>query len=476
MQTHMLIDGHWVPAQNGETCPVINPATAEPVAEVPFGAAADVQPAIDAANRALPAWRAATAYQRGAILRRAGQLILERIDALSRIMTSECGKPLAEAAGEWTGAAAVFDWYAEEGKRAYGRLIPPSQPGKTLMTLVGPVGIAASITAWNFPGILPARKWGAALAAGCTVVGRPSELTPLSAIALAEILVDAGLPPGALNLVNGDPAGMGQAITASPDIRKISFTGSQRVGRILMRNAAANLQRLSLELGGSAPVLVFADVDIERAAQAAVTAKFRNNGQVCISPARFYVQQPAYEDFLEASVAAVERLVLGDGLQDGVTTGPMVTEAGRQRVEGFVQDALAKGAKTVAGAARPADLPRGYFYQPTILTDISPDMRLSCEEVFGPVMPVMPFTDLDEALQRANDTPYGLAGYAMTNDLHAAMRVIEGLQFGVVGINEMVPATAEAPFGGVKTSGFGREGGVEGLRDYMETRFISLTI
>lgn len=475
MQTGMLIDGQWVEARDGRREDVLNPATGEPVANVPFGDAADADAAIAAAQRALPAWRACSAYERGAILQRTGALINERLEALARIMTQECGKPLAEARGEWGAAAAVFDWYAEEGKRAYGRLIPARVAGKRLMTLPSPVGVVATITAWNFPGILPARKWAAALAAGCTVIGRPSELTPLCSMALAELLVEAGLPPGALNLVNGAPAAMGEAFTASPAVAKISFTGSQRVGRILMRNAAANLQRLSLELGGSAPVLVFADVDIEQAARMAVTAKFRNNGQVCISPARFYVQQPAYEDFLEASVAAIERLVIGDGLQEGVTVGPMVTEAGRERVEGFVQDARHKGAKFVTGGARPPELPRGWFYQPTLLTDVTPDMRLSCEEVFGPVMPVVPFTDLEQGLRLANDTPYGLAGYALTNDLHGAMRIAEGLEFGVVGINELVPATAEAPFGGVKGSGFGREGGPEGLQEYLETRFVSLT-
>ena len=474
MQYQMLIDGQWVDALDGNTCPVMNPATGEVVADVPFGSAADVAPAIAAAQCALPAWRERSAWERGAVLRRTGELIRERVAELARAMTQECGKPLAEAMGEWGSAADIFDWYAEEGKRAYGRLIPSSAPNKRLMTIVRPVGVAATITAWNFPGILPARKWSAGLAAGCTIVGRPSELTPLSSMLLAGLLLEAGLPPGALNLVNGDPAGMGAAFTGSPDVDKISFTGSQRVGRILMRDAAPHFKRLSLELGGSAPVLVFADSDIEAAAEQSVTAKFRNNGQVCISPSRFYVEQPAYEDFLEASKAAAERLVIGDGMEEGVTVGPLVTEAGRDKVEGFVQDAVSRGAKIVTGGARPTDMPRGWFYQPTIITGVTPDMRLSCEEVFGPVMPVMSFSSLEEALEQANGTPYGLAGYAITSDLGTAVRVAEGMEFGIVGVNDLVPAVAQAPFGGVKQSGFGREGGQEGLQEYLETRFVSL--
>ncbi|MCE2488437.1 MAG: NAD-dependent succinate-semialdehyde dehydrogenase [Anaerolineae bacterium] len=470
----MLIDGDWVDALDGRTFPVDNPATGEVVMEVPFGSAADVAPAIAAARRALPQWREAGAWERGAILRRTGELVRERVDELARAMTQECGKPLAEAKGEWGSAADVFDWFAEEGKRAYGRLIPSHVANKRLMTIVRPVGVAAAITAWNFPGILPARKWAAGLAAGCTVVGRPSELTPLSSMLLASLLVEAGLPPGVLNLVNGDPAGMGEAFTDSPEVDKISFTGSQRVGSILMRNAAPHFKRLSLELGGSAPVIVFADSDIEQAAESSVTAKFRNNGQVCISPSRFYVEQPAYEDFLEASVAAAERLVIGNGLEDGVTVGPMVTEAGRNKVEDFVGDALQRGAKVVTGAGRPQGMDEGWFYKPTILTNITDDMRLSCEEVFGPVMAVSSYRSLDDALAQANGTPYGLAGYAITRDVGNMVRVAEELEFGVVGINDLVPAVAQAPFGGMKQSGFGREGGQEGLQEYLETRFVSL--
>ncbi|MCY4526562.1 MAG: NAD-dependent succinate-semialdehyde dehydrogenase [Anaerolineaceae bacterium] len=474
MACKMLIDGDWVDALDGRTFPVDNPATGEIVMEVPFGSAADVAPAIAAARRALPQWREAGAWERGAILRRTGELVRERVDELARAMTQECGKPLAEAKGEWGSAADVFDWFAEEGKRAYGRLIPSHVANKRMMTIVRPVGVAAAITAWNFPGILPARKWAAGLAAGCTVVGRPSELTPLSSMLLASLLVEAGLPPGVLNLVNGDPAGMGEAFTDSPEVDKISFTGSQRVGSILMRNAAPHFKRLSLEPGGSAPVIVFADSDIEQAAESSVTAKFRNNGQVCISPSRFYVEQPAYEDFLEASVAAAERLVIGNGLDEGVTVGPMVTEAGRDKVEDFVGDALQRGAKVVTGAGRPEGMDEGWFYKPTILTNITDDMRLSCEEVFGPVMAVSSYRSLDDALAQANSTPYGLAGYAITRDVGNMVRVAEELEFGVVGVNDLVPAVAQAPFGGMKQSGFGREGGQEGLQEYLETRFVSL--
>jgi len=476
MQYQMYINGAWVEARSGKTWEVVNPATEEKLATVPFGNADDAQAAIDAAHRAQPGWGAMTAYERGAILRKTSELIRERFDELAPIMTRECGKPLAEARGEWGACADLFEWFAEEGKRAYGRVIPARRGNKRLLSVPMPAGVVATITAWNFPAYLPARKWSGALAAGCTVVGRPSELTPMSAMALVNIMHEAGFPPGVINLVNGEPESIGQAFLQSPYIDKISFTGSQRVGQILMRGAADNIKRLSLELGGSAPVLVFGDVDVESAAQQAVTAKFRNNGQVCISPTRFYTQQSIFEDFMEATQAAVEKLVVGDGMQDGVTTGPLVTAAGRDKVELFVQDAVSQGAKVVTGGARPANLTRGYFYQPTLLTDVSPTMRVSCEEIFGPVMPISTFETLEEALKLANDTPFGLAGYLMTRDLSTAIKAYEGLKFGIVGVNDLVPATAEGPFGGMKQSGWGREGSEEGLHEYLETKFVSMAL
>ena len=475
MINKMLINGQWTDAADGATWQVVNPATEAPIADVPDGGAEETTRAISAANEALARWQAMTAYERCGILRDIADALRARIDDLAPIMTAECGKPIGEAAGEWGACADLFDWFAEEGKRAYGRTIPARKPGKRLLSIPQPVGVVATITAWNFPAYLLARKWAGALAAGCTIVGRPSELTPLSAMALVNVMVEAGLPKGVVNLINGEPAVMGETILRDPRVQKLSFTGSQRVGQILMRGAADGIKKLSLELGGSAPVLVFADTDMNWAAQQGVMAKFRNNGQVCISPTRFYVEQPAFEDFVDAVKTETEKLVVGDGMLAHVTNGPMVSEAGRDKVERFVDDALEKRASLVAGGGRPA-IEQGYFYKPTVLTDVTADMRIGCDEVFGPVMAVSAFSTIEEALQLANDTPYGLAGYVMTKDLSTAIRVYEGLEFGIVGVNDMVPATAEAPFGGVKTSGFGREAGLEGLQEYMEPKFVSIAL
>ena len=473
MKYKMLIDGQWSDAADGGSWQVVNPATEEAVARVPFGGAEETTRAITAAHQALPRWRALTAYERGAILRDIADALRSRVDELAPVMTAECGKPLGEARGEWGACADLFDWFAEEGKRAYGRTIPARKADKRLLSIPQPLGVVATITAWNFPAYLLARKWAGALAAGCTIVGRPSELTPMSAMALVNVMVEAGIPKGVVNLINGEPQIMGETIMRDPRVRKVSFTGSQRVGQILMRQAADGIKKLGMELGGSAPVLVFADADLSWAAQQGAMAKFRNNGQVCISPTRFYVEQPAIEEFLEAVQAEAEKLVVGDGMLAGVTNGPMVSRAGRDKVERFVADALDRRASLVTGGARPA-FAKGYFYQPTIMADVNSSMLMGCDEVFGPVMAVSTFSSVDEALRLANDTPYGLAGYVMTKDLSTATRVYEGLEFGIVGVNDMVPATAEAPFGGTKTSGFGREGSQEGLFEYMDQKFVSI--
>ena len=469
----MLIDGQWSDAADGATWQVVNPARETPLMQTPFGGAEEATKAIAAAHAALPRWKAMTAYERCAILRDIADALRSRADELAPIMTAECGKPLGEARGEWGACADLFDWFAEEGKRAYGRTIPARKVGKRLLSLPQPLGVVATITAWNFPAYLLARKWAGALAAGCTVVGRPSELTPMSAMALVNVMVEAGIPPGVVNLINGDPQILGETIMRDPRVRKVSFTGSQRVGQILMRQAADGIKKLGMELGGSAPVLVFSDTDMGWAAEQGVMAKFRNNGQVCISPTRFYVEQPALEDFLDAVKTETEKLVVGDGMLEGVSNGPMVSRAGRDKVEQFVEDALARNASLVTGGGRP-NIEKGYFYNPTVLTDVTADMQIGCDEVFGPVMAVSTFSTIDEALRLANDTPYGLAGYVMTNDLSTATRVYEGLEFGIVGVNDMAPATAEAPFGGTKTSGFGREGSQEGLVEYMDQKFVSI--
>ena len=474
MNFQMYIDGRWVDAAHRQTWTVINPATEAPIATVPFGDAADAEAAIAAAARAQPDWAAMTAYERGAILRRVADLIYARLDELAPITTRECGKPLAEARGEWTACADLFDWFAEEGKRAYGRTIPARRANKRLFSLPMPVGVVATITAWNFPAYLPARKWSGALAAGCTVVGRPSELAPMSAMALANLLAEAGIPSGVFNLVNGQPGPIGEVFLRSPHVDKLSFTGSQAVGRLLMRGAADGIKRLSLELGGSAPVLVLPGADPELAANLSVGARFRNNGQVCIAPSRFYVHRDMAEEYVEASRAAIDRLVIGDGLEPGVTTGPLIGAVARERVHEYVIDAVAKKARVVTGGARP---PRpGFFFEPTLLINLDDSMRALREEVFGPVMLVRDYAELDDALAQANATPYGLAGYVIGQDLSAVTRAYEGLRFGIVGVNDLTPATAEGPFGGVKQSGFGREGAQEGLHEYLETKFVSVAL
>ncbi len=474
MNFQQYIGGQWLNANNGKTWDVIDPATETPIASVPFGDATDARAALEAAKAAQPGWAARTAYERAAILIKAANILRERCDEYAPIMTRECGKPLSESRGEWLSSANLLEWFAEEGKRAYGRTIPARAKDKRLVVLHQPIGVVATITAWNFPAWLLARAWGAALAAGCTVVGRPSELTPMSAMVLTNVLVEAGLPPGVLNLVNGDPASMGDEFLHNPICRKISFTGSTRVGKLLMRGAAENITRLSLELGGSAPVLIFPDVDLDWAAQQAVIQKYRNNGQVCVSPQRFYVHSDIQEQFIDKVQTLVSALKVGHGLDAGTNIGPLVTAAQREKVETLTHDAISKGAAVVIGGTRPADRPKGYFFQPTVLTGIAPDMRIAREEIFGPVMPIVPFHSTDEALALANDTEYGLAAYVVTRDLNTAIRMYEGLEFGIIGVNDFAPTATEGPFGGMKTSGIEREQGSEGLMKYLETKLVSI--
>lgn len=468
-----LIDGSWVDALDGGTRDLINPATEETIAVMPFGGRADCEAAIDAAERAFPAWSGKTAYERGAILKKAADVIRERVPHLARLTVQESGKPLPESTGEWRVAADMFEWYAEEGKRAYGRTIPSRVKGKRMMVIHQPMGVVGAITAWNFPAYNPARCWAAALGAGCTVVGRSSDHTPLTALAIASALMDAGLPPGVMNVVNGESSGMGQAMLDHPACRKISFTGSTRVGRLLMDGASKTFTRLSLELGGNAPVLIFPDVDVKAVAQAAVQARYRNCGQVCIAPQRFLVHEKVRDAFAELVVPHVLNLRVGYGLDEGVQVGPMINQRQRETVEAMVTAARAQGATVLAGGDRPGHLDRGWFYSPTVLTDVHPEMPIYREEIFGPVMPLVSFNDLDEALTVANATQYGLAAYVWTNDLKTAIRAYEGLDFGMVGVNEWSPHGTEAPFGGRKHSGLGHESGPEGLAEYMETKLVS---
>jgi succinate-semialdehyde dehydrogenase / glutarate-semialdehyde dehydrogenase len=468
------IDGAWTDASNGKTWSVIDPTTEETVATVPFGDGTDCHLALEAAGRALQSWSSATAYERGGYLRAVADLIRSRADALAEVTVRESGKPLAQSRGEWLVAADLFEWYSEEGKRAYGRVIPSRRASKRLMVLTQPIGVVGVITAWNFPAYNPVRAWAAALAAGCTVVARPSELTPLTGMEIANLLAEVELPPGVLNLVNGDPASMGQALLDSPICRKISFTGSVRVGRILMDGASRTFKRLSLELGGNAPVLVFPDCDLEALSRSAVAAKYRNAGQVCVSPQRFLVQSGRAEEFLERVVPHVRALKVGSGLEPDTDVGPMINRVQRDRVEALVEDAREKGAAVLAGGGRPADRDRGFFYEPTVLGGVTPSMRVFGEEIFGPVLPVSSFDDVDEAIATANRTDYGLAAYVWTNDLKTAVRCYEGLHFGMVGVNEWAPQSTEAPFPGWKHSGLGAESGAEGLKEYLETKLVAI--
>lgn len=470
------IDGAWTGAARGSTWDVVNPATEEVVQAVPFGAREDAVAAIEAAARAFPAWSRRTPYERGAILQKAAARMRELADELARTTVLESGKPFVQARGEWMVAADLFDWFAEEGKRAYGRTIPSRVAAKRMTVLRQPMGVIGVITAWNFPAYNPARAWAAALAAGCTVVGRASEFTPLTAMAMTGLLVEAGLPAGVLNLINGDPDAMGQAMLDHPAVRKISFTGSVRVGRILMDGASRTVTRLSLELGGNAPVIVMPDVDLDLVTAGAVTSKFRNNGQVCVSPQRFLVHRSVADRFADHAAARARQLKVGSGLESDVQVGPLINARQRDRVESLVGDAVSSGVDVRTGGRRPAALDRGYFFEPTVLAGVTAGMPVFEDEIFGPVMPVIPFDELEEALALANRTPYGLAAYVWTNDLRASVKLSEGLEFGMVGVNEWAPHATEAPFGGWKQSGLGHESGAEGLAEYLETKLVSVGV
>lgn len=448
---------------------VVDPATGLGVGEVPWGDGEDARAAIDAAAAAFPAWSQKTAYERGAILERAAEWIVGHVDALARRTAEESGKPLAQARGEWLGAPNYLRVAAEEARRLGGRWIPARAPGRRIDVTYAPLGVVGVITAWNFPIYNVNRAVSSALAAGCCAVVRPSEFTPRTALDYARALHEAGLPPGVLNVITGEPHAIGQAMLDDPRCRKIAFTGSTRVGKLLMEGAARTVTRLALELGGNAPVLVFPDVaDVAGLARAAVTARHRNCGQVCIAPQRFYVHASIAEPFVAAMQAAIEAEVVGPGLDARTTIGPLINARQRERVHDLVERSIAAGATLVTGGqALPGD---GFFYAPTLLRDVPPAAPILHEEVFGPVTPVVTFEGVDEAVRLANATEYGLAAYLWTSDLNRALRVSEQLEFGMIGINDWYPVTAEAPFGGFKQSGLGRESGVEGVHEYVEAK------
>ncbi len=467
-----LIGGAWVGADSGATFPVQDPATGAALGAVPDMGAAETRRAIDAAEKALPGWRDRPAKERAQIMRRWFELVMADQERLARIITAEQGKPLAEARGEIAYGAAYIDWYAEEGRRVYGDIVP-GPTDRRLLVMKQAVGVTAAITPWNFPSAMLARKLAAALGAGCTMVVKPAELTPFSALALAELAERAGVPAGVVNVVTAkDPVPVGEELTRNPVVRKISFTGSTEVGRILLRQAAENIQKCSMELGGNAPLIVFDDADLDRAVKGAVATKYRNGGQTCISANRFLVQRNIADSFARKLAEAASALKVGAGSEEGVAVGPLIESAAIEKVERHISDAVAHGAKVLTGGARHAL--GGLFFQPTVLADVPADAVIFQEETFGPVAPVIPFDTEDEAIRLANATPYGLAAYFYSGDVARIFRVSEKLEFGMVGVNESLISTEVAPFGGVKHSGLGREGSRYGLDDYLEIKYVCL--
>lgn len=470
------IAGQWCPAANGASWQVINPATEAVVETVPYGDAADVHAAIDAATGAFPAWKKTNPWQRADILRKTADLMRAQAQTLANTTVAESGKPFAEALGEWMVAAQFFEWYAEEGKRAYGHTIPASRNNKRMSTILQPIGVVGIITAWNFPVWNLARVWAATLAAGCSFVAKPSEYTPLTAMHLMALLEAAGLPAGTANLVLSEADAAGQTLLERPEVRKIHFVGSTRVGKLLMDGASKTNTKLSLELGGNAPCLVFQDIDPVAFGKTAAIAKTRNCGQVCVSPQRFVVHRSIYSDFCTAVAENLRQLRLGNGADANTQVGPLINARQRASVAATVQEAIAQGATLLCGGQIPANQPKGFFYEPTALADVRPDNPVFRRELFGPVLSITPFDEVEEAITLANDTEYGLAAYLWTNDLRRSIQVSEALEFGIVGINEWAAHAIEAPFGGWKQSGLGYECGEDGLREYLEQKLISVGI
>jgi succinate-semialdehyde dehydrogenase/glutarate-semialdehyde dehydrogenase len=467
-----LVGGEWRNAENGATFGVHNPANFEIVGHAPRCSAADVERAIEAAHTAFASWRTTPAKTRAQLLRHWFDLILAHRDDLAAIMVSEQGKPLAEARGEIDYAASFIEWFAEEARRVYGDVVPSPWADRRMFTLRQPVGVAALITPWNFPAAMLTRKAGAALAAGCTVVAKPASQTPFTALALAELAQRAGLPPGVLNMVTGDAETIGRVLTTHPLVHKVSFTGSTTVGKQLLAQSVSTLKHVSLELGGNAPFIVFADADLDAAVAGALASKYRNSGQTCVCANRVFVQDSIYDAFAEKLVAAVAQLKVGEGFAAGVEIGPLISAAALAKVETHIADALAHGAKLLTGGHRHAL--GGQFFQPTVLADARPDMQVCRDETFGPVAPLIRFADEAEVIRMANDTEFGLAAYAYTRDLGRAWRLAERLDYGMVGINAGLISTAEAAFGGVKQSGLGREGGRSGIDEYLESKYVNL--
>ena len=466
------INGAWSDADDQRTMEVTNPATGELLGTVPRMGAGETRRAIEGAHQAWPAWRAKSAKERAALLRRWFELLLANQEDLAILMTAEQGKPLSESRGEIAYAAAFLEWYAEEGKRIYGEVIPPHQADKRIIVLKEPIGVVAAITPWNFPAAMITRKVGPALAAGCTVVVKPAEQTPFSALALAELAERAGIPPGVLNIVTGVPVEIGGELTSHRLVRKLTFTGSTEVGKLLMKQCSSTVKKVSLELGGNAPFLVFDDADLEEAVRGAVASKFRNSGQTSVCANRFLVQNGIYDAFAERLSEEVGKLKVGDGLKGETHQGPLIDMDAVEKIEAHIVDAIAKGARAIAGGRRhPLG---GTFFQPTILADATPGMLLAGEETFGPVAALFRFDTEEDAIRMANDTEYGLAAYFYSRDIGRVWRVAEAIECGIVGINTGIISTEVAPFGGMKESGIGREGSRYGIEEFLEVKYLCM--
>ncbi|HDS0925848.1 MULTISPECIES: NADP-dependent succinate-semialdehyde dehydrogenase [Pseudomonas] len=466
------INGEWLDADNGQTIKVTNPATGEVIGTVPKMGTAETRRAIEAADKALPAWRALTAKERSAKLRRWFELMIENQDDLARLMTTEQGKPLAEAKGEIAYAASFIEWFAEEAKRIYGDTIPGHQPDKRLIVIKQPIGVTAAITPWNFPAAMITRKAGPALAAGCTMVLKPASQTPYSALALVELAHRAGIPAGVLSVVTGSAGEVGGELTGNSLVRKLSFTGSTEIGRQLMEECAKDIKKVSLELGGNAPFIVFDDADLDKAVEGAIISKYRNNGQTCVCANRIYVQDGVYDAFAEKLAAAVAKLKIGNGLEDGTTTGPLIDGKAVAKVQEHIEDAVSKGAKVLSGGK----LIEGNFFEPTILVDVPKTAAVAKEETFGPLAPLFRFKDEAEVIAMSNDTEFGLASYFYARDMSRVFRVAEALEYGMVGINTGLISNEVAPFGGIKASGLGREGSKYGIEDYLEIKYLCISV
>ncbi|MGM8364414.1 NAD-dependent succinate-semialdehyde dehydrogenase [Virgibacillus sp. W0181] len=467
------INGEWT-GKNLQQSPVYNPSTGEVVSEVPKGGKQEAVQAVAAASDAFEGWADQTAYDRSKLLRKFFDLMIEHEDELAEIMTKEMGKPFKEAKGEVHYAANYLEWYAEEGKRIYGETIPTHVPNKRLQVWKKPIGVVAAITPWNFPAAMLTRKMGPALAAGCTVVIKPSSETPLTAIKLVELAEKAGFPKGVINIVTGSSREIGEVFLTDERVRKVTFTGSTEVGKKLMEQGASTVKKLSLELGGHAPIIIYNDADIEKAVNGTIASKFRNAGQTCVCGNRIYVQSDIYDEFVDAFADRTKQLQVGDGMKEGTDIGPLINEAGVEKVDEHVKNAVSNGGVVVAGGHRIGE--KGNFYSPTVVKDVNPSMLIMNEETFGPVAPIQKFETEEEVIQLANDTPYGLAAYVFTESVSRGTKTIEKLDFGIVGWNDGAPSAVQAPFGGMKESGLGREGGHQGIDDFLEMQYVSIGI